>query len=143
MATAPPDPSTHLFPAAILPTQAHPQPAAPSASASSAGTPFALPPGYTIRPLARGDHASGMLDVLRVLTTVGDIAADRWLARFDHMRAGFGKDGTDVGTYYVLVVCDDKGIVVGTGTVVVERKLCVHWSCVEECALLMGGWQHS
>ena len=27
------------------------------------------------------------------------------------------------GTYYVLVVCDDSEKVVGTGAVVVERKL--------------------
>ena len=125
---AAPDPSTHLFPTSLLPTSAASSSAAPpatSAATSSAGTPFALPPGYTMRPLARGDHATGMLAVLGVLTTVGDIPADRWLARFDHMRAGFGADGTDVGTYYCLVVCDGSGQVVGTGTVVVERKLCV------------------
>ena len=121
---APPDPSTHLFPASLLPTSAATAaPPASSTSTSSTGTPFALPPGYTMRPLARDDHATGMLQVLAVLTTVGEISPERWLERFDYMRAGFGAGGAGVGTYYVLVVCDETGKVVGTGTVVVERKL--------------------
>lgn len=32
-----------------------------------------LPEGYTCRPLQRGDYHNGFLDVLRVLTTVGDV----------------------------------------------------------------------
>lgn len=36
----------------------------------------ALPEGYTIRPLQRGDYAKGFLDVLRVLTTVGDVTEE-------------------------------------------------------------------
>ena len=114
------DPSTHLFPASLLPAQST-SPPPTSSSTSSAGTPFSLPEGYSIRPLAREDHASGVLEVLAVLTTVGDISAERWLERFDHMRRGFEHGG--IGTYYVLVVCDAEGKVVGTGSVVVERKL--------------------
>jgi glucosamine-phosphate N-acetyltransferase len=32
-----------------------------------------LPEGYTMRPLQRNDYHKGFLDVLRVLTTVGDV----------------------------------------------------------------------
>lgn len=32
-----------------------------------------LPEGYTCRPLQRHDYQKGFLDVLRVLTTVGDV----------------------------------------------------------------------
>jgi len=34
----------------------------------------ALPQGYSCRPLQRNDYHNGFLDVLRVLTTVGDIS---------------------------------------------------------------------
>jgi hypothetical protein len=36
----------------------------------------ALPEGYSCRPLERKDYHNGFLDVLRVLTTVGDITED-------------------------------------------------------------------
>jgi glucosamine-phosphate N-acetyltransferase len=35
-----------------------------------------LPEGYTCRPLQRSDYAKGFLDVLRVLTTVGDVTEE-------------------------------------------------------------------
>ena len=56
-----------------------------------------------------------MLDVLKVLTTVGDISEAAWTERFDYM-------ASSKGTYYILVVLDGEGKVVGTGGVVVERK---------------------
>ena len=64
-----------------------------------------------------------MLDVLRVLTTVGDISETAWLERFDYMH------DKAQDTYYVLVVCDDSERVVGTGAVIVERKLYVYSHC--------------
>lgn len=36
----------------------------------------ALPEGYGCRPLEKKDYANGFLDVLRVLTTVGDITEE-------------------------------------------------------------------
>jgi len=36
----------------------------------------ALPEGYSCRPLERKDYHNGFLDVLRVLTTVGDITEE-------------------------------------------------------------------
>lgn len=77
----------------------------------------ALPEGYKIRALRQSDFNAGFLDCLRVLTTVGDITeaafAERfaWLSRQD-------------GGYYVLVI-EDGGRVVGTGALIVERKLYV------------------
>ena len=35
-----------------------------------------LPEGYKIRPLQQSDYAAGFLDVLRVLTTVGDVTEE-------------------------------------------------------------------
>jgi glucosamine-phosphate N-acetyltransferase len=78
-----------------------------------------------------------MLDVLRVLTSVGDISEAAWTRRYDWMvgvnalgggpgtqdEAGDRGEGAPGGTYFVLVVEDAEGRVVGTGAVVVERKL--------------------
>ena len=99
----------------------------PSLSASTNGPLFspslispavksALPPSYTMRPLQRTDYGAGFLDVLKVLTTVGDISEEKWMERYDWM----AKRGDE---YFVLVICDGDEKVVGTGTVVVERKL--------------------
>ncbi|KAI4201850.1 MAG: hypothetical protein LQ348_001595 [Seirophora lacunosa] len=59
-----------------------------------------------------------MLDVLRVLTTVGDIGEKAWNERYDWL----ARRGDE---YYILVVCNAEKKVVGTGAVVVERKLYV------------------
>jgi GNAT superfamily N-acetyltransferase len=79
----------------------------------------ALPEGYIIRPLKRSDYTRGFLDVLRVLTMVGDISAEAWNQRYDWMEQRSGE-------YFVLCVVDTKreesSCIVGTGTVLVERK---------------------
>jgi len=76
----------------------------------------ALPTSYSIRPLQRTDYAAGFLDVLRVLTTVGEVSEEAFAARFDEMEKANGM-------YHVLVILDGSGKVVGTGALVVERKL--------------------
>lgn len=78
-----------------------------------------LPEGYKFRALRRTDYDTGFLDCLRVLTTVGDVSEARFEAQYDTMsRPGSG--------YYILVV-EDTNVspprVVGTGAVIVERKL--------------------
>lgn len=65
--------------------------------------------------LGADDGRLGFLNVLRVLTTVGDVSYEAFNERFDFMAARND-------TYYVLVICDEKEEVVGTGAVVVERK---------------------
>lgn len=79
----------------------------------------ALPERYTMRPLRCADFNNGILDVLRVLTTVGEISEAAWVERYEWM-------AKKEDEYYILVVCDGEGKIVGTGTVFVERKLYVH-----------------
>ena len=70
---------------------------------------------YALRPLARDDFANGHTAVLADLTDVGDTDEDKWVAAFDEMRAA--------GVYYIVVVEEiESHRVVGTGTLVVERK---------------------
>lgn len=85
----------------------------------------ALPPKYTIRPLQRSDYQAGVLDVLRVLTNVGDITEEAWDERFSWM-------AKKEDEYHILVICNGEGKVVGTGGVVVERKLYVYESSQSE-----------
>jgi len=79
-----------------------------------------LPEGYTCRPLQRSDYSRGFLDVLRVLTTVGDINEEKWNERYEWM----SKRGDE---YYLLVILDEsrpaENKIVGTGALIVERKL--------------------
>ena len=75
-----------------------------------------LPEGYSIRPLQPRDYHLGFLSTLAVLTTVGDISESAFLERFQHLHS------TAAGTYYLIVVLDGQGKVVGTGALVVERK---------------------
>lgn len=74
----------------------------------------ALPTGYKIRPLQRTDYHTGFLDVLRVLTSVGDISEAGWNDRYEWMRGR--------SEYYILVVLDADSKIVGTGALIVERK---------------------
>ncbi len=82
----------------------------------------ALPNGYIARPLQRMDFKEGHLDVIRDLAFVGDITEELWTERYDLM-------SNCKGTYYVVVIVDENregGKIVGTGTLVVEKKLCVN-----------------
>lgn len=74
-----------------------------------------LPTGYTLRPLRKDDY-SAFLEVLRVLTTVGDIAEADWGVRYDWMAARNDE-------YFILCITDDTGRVVAVGSLIVERKL--------------------
>ncbi|KAK2760248.1 Glucosamine-phosphate N-acetyltransferase-like protein [Arachnomyces sp. PD_36] len=74
-----------------------------------------LPENYTIRPLRRSDYHNGYLDVLRVLTSVGDVSYEEWSARYEWMARRNDE-------YFLLVVCDGENRIVGTGSLIVERK---------------------
>ena len=77
-----------------------------------------LPPNYTIRPLRQSDYKIGFLDCLRVLTTVGDITESAWDERYKWMST------QGAGGYYILVIEDEANKqIVGTGALIVERKL--------------------
>ncbi|KAK2880163.1 hypothetical protein FQN49_000510 [Arthroderma sp. PD_2] len=74
-----------------------------------------LPENYSLRPLRRSDYKNGFLDVLSVLTKVGEFTTELWNERYDWM----AKRNDE---YYILVICDGTGRVVGTGSLIVERK---------------------
>jgi glucosamine-phosphate N-acetyltransferase len=74
-----------------------------------------LPESYTARPLRRSDFHLGYLDVLRVLTTVGDITEAMWNERYDYLYKRNDE-------YYLIVICDGADKIVGTGSLIVERK---------------------
>lgn len=78
----------------------------------------ALPEGYTARALRSSDYDAGFLDCLRVLTTVGEISKEAFEEQYKWMESQ--------DAYYILVIEDGssgKPIIVGTGALLVERKL--------------------
>lgn len=92
----------------------------------------ALPEGYAIRPLERSDFEQGFLDVLRVLTQVGEITKEEFEQRFDEMKGSTsdvqsstvaGSMKANAGGYHILVILDGEKKIVGTGALIVERKL--------------------
>lgn len=91
-----------LFPASLIP-------------AAAAGA--LSDEGFRFRPLRREDFGQGFLDCLRVLTWVGDYTEADFLERYDDM-------ARSNGTYFYLVL-EHGGRVVGTGALVVEKKLYV------------------
>lgn len=88
-----------------------------SASLISEKVSSSLPSGFTIRPLERSDYAKGFLECLKVLTHIGNITEEKFNERYDWM------DTQAKGGYYVLVIEDGEQKIVGTGVLVVERKL--------------------
>ncbi|KAI9657468.1 MAG: Glucosamine-phosphate N-acetyltransferase-like protein [Bathelium mastoideum] len=127
-------------------------PAAPlfSATLISPEVQSALPEGYKVRPLQKSDYHAGFLDVLRVLTQVGDISEERWAERYEWMAnmgapapslsspaptspgaasptgpsdaKQFTRKSSGHGSYFVIVIINETDKIVGTGTLVVERK---------------------
>ncbi|XDG08663.1 hypothetical protein ABKA04_008278 [Annulohypoxylon sp. FPYF3050] len=74
-----------------------------------------LPDGFVIRPLEREDYSKGFFDCLRVLTWVGDVSETEFTERYDEM-------AESNGTYYFAVI-EYENHIVGTGALVVEKKL--------------------
>ena len=73
-----------------------------------------LPEGYTLRPLNSGDYSRSHLQVLSVLTLAPDPGPVAWLAQFNAL-------GT--GSYYLIVIVHEStDKIVGTGTLLLERK---------------------
>ena len=88
-----------------------------SASLISPDVAGSLPHGFTIRSLERGDYTKGFFECLQVLTWTGDVSEADFVERYDEMAEA-------KGTYYFAVIEYD-GRIVGTGALVVEKKLCV------------------
>jgi glucosamine-phosphate N-acetyltransferase len=81
-----------------------------------------LPAGYTMRPLQSGDYDRGVLDVLSVLTTVGEISKQKYLDRFNWLR-------TRNDSYFTLVILNGEDKIVGVGSLLIEAKF------IHSCAL--------
>lgn len=94
--------STPLFPASLI----------------SAEVVSSLPDGFTIRPLEKGDFAKGFVECLAGLTWMGNLSVGQLESRYDEM------DTQGKGPYYYVVI-EHQGHVVGTGAVIVEKKLFV------------------
>ncbi|CAK1354072.1 putative glucosamine 6-phosphate N-acetyltransferase 2 [Cercospora beticola] len=91
-----------------------------------------LPTGYSIRPLERTDFEKGFLDVLRVLTQVGEVTKEEFEQRFDDMRGPTTGEGAaaNKGGYHILVILDGEKKIVGTGALIVEKKFIHHLGLV-------------
>jgi glucosamine-phosphate N-acetyltransferase len=91
-----------------------------SASLISPTINASLRKGLIFRPLQRSDFKYGHLDVLRELAHVGDITEEQWTERFDDMKKCNG-------SYFIVVIVDQNNepakTVIGTGTLIVEKKL--------------------
>ncbi|RPB25754.1 glucosamine 6-phosphate acetyltransferase [Terfezia boudieri ATCC MYA-4762] len=75
-----------------------------------------LPEGYLLRPLHATDYHHGFLDVLRVLTTVGDISESAWTERYIWM-------STRNDEYFVVVIEEvSSRKIVAVGSLIVEKK---------------------
>ena len=87
-----------------------------------------LPGGYTLRPLQSGDYDRGVLEVLAVLTSVGEISKPKFLGispvfysrliveRFEWLRRRND-------SYFTIVIENDSGRIVGVGSLLIEAKL--------------------
>jgi glucosamine-phosphate N-acetyltransferase len=79
---------------------------------------LSLPPTLRLRPLSSSGFFAGHLNVLSVLTHVGSITEAMWNERFEEMVGC-------KGTYFIAVIVEKQTPekIIGTGTLVVERKL--------------------
>ena len=77
-----------------------------------------------MRPLASTDYKRGHLSVLSTLTSAPDPGEAAWVAQFESLRAS-------PRSYYTLVIVDKTSdMIVGVGTVFMERKFQRGLSCV-------------
>ncbi|KAI9163630.1 glucosamine-phosphate n-acetyltransferase [Paramyrothecium foliicola] len=91
----------------------------------------ALPEGYQLRALRSTDYATGFLDCLRVLTTVGEFSEEQFREQYKTMSAQ--------GGYYIIVIEDTnragEAKIVGTGALIVERKFLGAVGHIEDIAV--------
>ncbi|XP_072236407.1 glucosamine 6-phosphate N-acetyltransferase [Leuresthes tenuis] len=78
--------------------------------------------GLVLRPLCMADYNRGFFKVLAELTQAGDVTAEQFAKKFEHMKT--------TGDYYVVVVEDTNlGQIVATATLITEHKF-IH-SCAK------------
>ncbi|KAL9545352.1 hypothetical protein PS6_008267 [Mucor atramentarius] len=72
--------------------------------------------GYKLYPLRANDFERGYLDVLSVLTEVGDHTVDTWNSQYKFM-----KKHND--TYFTITITDEQtNRIAATGTILIEHK---------------------
>lgn len=81
-----------------------------------------IPEGYTFRPLEKTDYHNNYLDVLRVLTEVGEILESKFNELFDYW-----KSLSDI--FHPHVITNKSGKIVAVGMVLFERKM------IHECSI--------
>ncbi|KAM8921755.1 glucosamine 6-phosphate N-acetyltransferase [Pelodytes ibericus] len=71
--------------------------------------------GLVLRPLCTSDLNRGFYKVLGQLTKVGDVSAEQFIKKFEHMKQS--------GDYFTIVVEDiNLGQIVATASLIVEHK---------------------
>ncbi|KAJ3214875.1 Glucosamine-phosphate N-acetyltransferase-like protein [Clydaea vesicula] len=76
----------------------------------------ALPAGFLVRPLSDNDFDKGFLTCLEMLTTIGPMTKAQFKDRFSYLKKHSHE-------YFTIVIEDTKkGVIVGAGTLLVERK---------------------
>ncbi|CAG02340.1 unnamed protein product, partial [Tetraodon nigroviridis] len=71
--------------------------------------------GFLLRPLCTADFNRGFFKVLSELTHTGDVTAEQFIKKFEHMKK--------TGDYYVVVVEDTNlAQIVATATLITEHK---------------------
>ncbi|AAS53881.1 AFR510Wp [Eremothecium gossypii ATCC 10895] len=97
-----------------------------------------LPEGYHIRRAEAGDYA-GVIETLKVLTTVGDVTEREFAERIAYWKTvkvpvpARGKRPVGMGeilAYNPMVITDEAGRVVATGNIIIEAKLIHHCGLV-------------
>ncbi|CUM49017.1 Glucosamine 6-phosphate N-acetyltransferase [Debaryomyces fabryi] len=74
-----------------------------------------LPAGYSFRKLKQDDPSNDYLETLTVLTTVGEISTEMFTDLFNHWQSL-------PEIYQPHVITNEKGIIVATGMLFIERK---------------------
>lgn len=76
---------------------------------------MALPEGYKFRKLELADYENNYLETLKALTVVGDVSSQAFDAIFSEWSAY-------PSIYHPHVITNDRGMVVATGMLLVEKK---------------------
>eukprot|EP00250_Pteridium_aquilinum_P023325 c26660_g1_i1 orf=146-622(-) len=76
-----------------------------------------------VRALALSDYSKGFMDLLKQLTSVGQVSSQEFSQRFQEIV------NTESSPYFIAVV-EAEGQVVATGTLLIERKFVHHCGSV-------------
>ncbi|KAI5056042.1 hypothetical protein GOP47_0029563 [Adiantum capillus-veneris] len=79
--------------------------------------------GLRVRPLALSDYCKGFLDLLKQLTTVGEISSHEFAQRFEEIINAESSP-------YSIAVVEAQGHIVASGTLLIEKKFIHHCGSV-------------